>query len=142
MSVGEFVSDAWHRFQGNLFPFLAEEVGPPSRRYRRFIAVLDLAEVERRVHSDRNALARAFMAKAVWGLPTTSALIDRLRYDPTLRGWCRLSKVPSKSTFSRAFAWLAETRLPERMHEARVRGGSVRGKVRRRSGSRRGWSDS
>ena len=25
MSVGEFVSDAWHRIQGELFPFLAEE---------------------------------------------------------------------------------------------------------------------
>ena len=150
MSVGEFVSDAWHRFQGELFPFLAEEVGPPGKTHRRFVAVLDLAPVERHVRhhhhrgvghppADRNALARAFVAKAVWDLPTTAALIDRLRYDPTLRrlcGWCRVSEVPSESTFSRAFAWFAETRLPERVHGALVRAaydGSVVGHISRDS---------
>ncbi len=40
MSVGEFVSDAWHRLQGELFPALAEEVGPLGRMHRRFLAVL------------------------------------------------------------------------------------------------------
>ncbi|MCY4243233.1 MAG: transposase [Rhodobacter sp.] len=114
MSVGEFVSEAWHRIQGELFPFLAEEVGPLGESHRRFVAVLDLAPVGRHLHydhrgvghppADRNALARAFVAKAVWDLPTTAALIDRLRYDPTPRrlcGWCRVSEVPSASTFSR-----------------------------------------
>ena len=113
MSVGEFVSDAWHRVQGELFPFLAE-VGPLGKTHRRFVAVLGLAPVERHVRydhrgvghppADRDALARAFVAKAVWDLPTTAALIDRLRYDPTPRrlcGWCRVSEVPSASTFSR-----------------------------------------
>ena len=38
--------------------------------------------------ADRNALARALPARAVWDLPTTAALIDRLLYDPTLRGLC------------------------------------------------------
>ena len=95
MSVGEFVSEAWHRFQGELFPFLAEEVGPLGKTHRRFVAVLDMAPVGRHLHyghrgvghppADRNALARAFVAKAVWDLPTTVALLDRLRYDPTLR---------------------------------------------------------
>ncbi len=98
MSVGEFVSDAWHRFQGELFPFLAEEVGPLGKTHRRFVAVPGLAPVERHLHyghrgvghppADRNALARALLAKAVWDLPTTAALIDRLRYDPTLRRLC------------------------------------------------------
>jgi len=98
MSVGEFVSDAWHRFQGELFPFLAEEVGPLGEIHRRFVAVPGLARVERHLHhdhrgvghppADRNALARALLAKAVWDLPTTRALIDRLRYDPTLRRLC------------------------------------------------------
>ena len=69
MSVGKFVSDAWHRFQGEFFPFLAEEVGPLGEAHRRFVAVLDLAPVERHVlydhrgvghpPADRNALARA-----------------------------------------------------------------------------------
>ena len=95
MSLGEFVSDAWHRFQGELFPFLAEEVGPLGEIHRRFVAVLDLAPVEGHVRhhrrgvghppADRNALARALPARAVWDLPTTRALIDRLPCDPTPR---------------------------------------------------------
>ena len=95
MSLGKFVSEAWHRIQGELFPFLAEEVGPLGKTHRRFAAVLELAPVERHLHhgrrgvghppADRNALARALPARAVWDLPTTAALIDRLRYDPTPR---------------------------------------------------------
>ena len=98
MSVGEFVSEAWHRFQGELFPFLAEEVGPLGKTHRRFVAVPGLAPVGRHLHyghrgvghppADRNALARALPARAVWDLPTTAALIDRLGYDPTLRRLC------------------------------------------------------
>ena len=98
MSLGEFVSEAWHRIQGELFPFLAGEVGPLGKTHRRFVAVPGLAPVERHLHhdrrgvgrppADRNALARAFVAKAVWDFPTTAALIDRLGYDPTLRRLC------------------------------------------------------
>ena len=149
MSLRSSISDAWQRFQGELFPSLAGEVGPLGVRHGRFIAVLDLVEVERHVHyshrgvgnppADRRALARAFVAKAVWDMPTTVVLVDRLLYDPTLRrlcGWSRVSEVPSESTFSRAFAWFAETRLPERMHEALVRSayaGSVVGHISRDS---------
>ncbi len=95
MSVGEFVSDAWHRFQGELFPFLAGEVGPLGKTHRRFVAVPGLAPVGRHLHyghrgvghppADRNAPARALPARAVWDLPTTRALIDRLPCDPTPR---------------------------------------------------------
>ena len=64
-----------------------------------------------------------FLAKAVWDLPTTRHLIDRLGADPALRrlcGWSRLGAIPSEATFSRAFAEFAEARLAERMHEALV----------------------
>ena len=98
MSLGEFVSDAWHRIQGELFPFLAEEVGPLGKTHRRFVAVPGLARVGRHLHyghrgvghppADRNALARALPARAVWDLPTTRALIDRLPCDPTPRRLC------------------------------------------------------
>ncbi|MBF0141627.1 MAG: transposase, partial [Magnetococcales bacterium] len=38
--------------------------------------------------ADRQALARAFVAKAVLNLPTTVMLIDRLDCDPCLRRIC------------------------------------------------------
>ena len=63
---------------------------------------------------DRQALARAFLAKAVFDVPTTRALIERLQIDGTLRrlcGWTQAGAVPSEATFSRAFA---ATGLPER----------------------------
>ncbi len=50
MSLRSSISDAWRRFQGELFPALAGEVGPLGVRHGRFIAVLDLVEVERHVH--------------------------------------------------------------------------------------------
>ncbi len=76
-----------------------------------------------RPREDRQALARGFIAKAVWGLPTTRHLIDRLKVDPTLRRLCggsRVAEIPSEATFSRAFAECSQSRLPERMHAALV----------------------
>ena len=149
MSLGGFIAERWQRFQEELFPFLAEAVGPLGERHRRFVAVLDLVPAESflpcgrggvgRPSADRSAMARAFTAKAVRDIPTTTALIDRLRYDPTLRrlcGWSRVSEIPSESSFSRAFALFAEMRLPERMHEALVSTayeGSVVGHISRDS---------
>ena len=68
-------------------------------------------------------MARAFIAKAVWDLPTTRALLNRLQCDPKIRrlcGWERVGDIPSESTFSRAFAEFAEMALPERMHAALI----------------------
>jgi len=72
---------------------------------------------------DRRALARAFVAKAVLGVPTTSALIERLDVDKSLRrilGWERRSQVPSEATFSRAFAEFARSELPDKVHAALI----------------------
>lgn len=73
---------------------------------------------------DRHALARAFIAKAVLGLPTTAMLIERLQVDAALRrlcGWERIAGLPSASTFSRAYAEFAECGLPARVHEALIK---------------------
>ena len=54
---------------------------------------------------DRAALARAFLAKAVLDVPTTRALVERLRTEGLLRllcGWEGAWAVPSEATFSRA----------------------------------------
>ena len=73
---------------------------------------------------DRAAMARAFVAKAVYDLPSTRALLDRLAADVVLRrvcGWERKGEVPSESVFSRAFAEFADTQLPQRVHETLIR---------------------
>ncbi len=133
MNLGSTLSDIWHRFQGELFPALAQEVDPLLETHKRFVTVLDVVKVEcfvgevwngpGRPQEDRQTLARGFIAKAVWDLPTTRHLIDRLKVEPTLRrlcGWSRVVEIPSEATFSRAFAEFSQSRLPERMHEALV----------------------
>ena len=136
MPLANTIADIWKRFQGELFPNLTQDLGPLTANHQRFVAVLDLKPVEAfiQTHSsgrgrpleDRRALARSFIAKAVWDLPTTRALIDRLQCDPKMRrlcGWERVGEIPSESTFSRAFAEFAEMALPERMHVALIASG-------------------
>ena len=80
---------------------------------------------------------RIFVAKAVLGIPTTKALIERLAVDKPLRhilGWERRSQVPSEATFSRAFAEFAQGDLPDRMHAALIErffGGRIVGVIAR-----------
>jgi hypothetical protein len=134
MPLDSFVANSWNHIQAFLFPMLREEVGPMTVQHERLVVVLDMARVERFIQTwpgfpgrpleDRCALARAFIAKAVLDLPTTSGLIERLSVDPVLRrlcGWECRNQVPSESTFSRAFAEFAQTRLPALVHEAMVR---------------------
>ena len=86
---------------------------------------------------DRRALARAFVAKAVLGVPTTTALIERLDVDKSLRrilGWERRLQVPSEATFSRAFAEFAQGDLPDKMQAALIErslGGRIVGVIAR-----------
>src|SRR5450756_177969 len=72
---------------------------------------------------DRRPLARAFVAKAVYNLPTTRVLIDFLHNMPSLRKICGLARrndIPSEPTFSRAFAEFALTELGDKVHTALV----------------------
>ena len=125
------LSDYWFAIQQELFPALKEELGPLGERYESLIAVLELVRVERllpyfhglpgRPQEDRAALARAFIAKAVFDITTTRALLERLTIDRPLRrlcGWSSVREVPSQATFSRAFAAFADSALPSRLHPA------------------------
>jgi Transposase DDE domain/Transposase domain (DUF772) len=123
----------WSHIQSFLFPWLCEEVEPMTEALGRLITLLDVIGLEAfvpepprgagRPREDRRALARAFVAKALFGIPSTSALIERLCVDRSLRrilGWERRAQVPSEATFSRAFAEFAQGDLPDRMHAALI----------------------
>lgn len=123
------LSQFWWGVQGGLFPWLAVEVGPLSEKQKQLVAILEMLQIESYIKSyrgaegrpreDRRALARAFVAKAVYNLETTRQLRERLGSDATLRrlcGWERQSGLPSEATFSRAFAEFAQRQLPERVH--------------------------
>lgn len=111
-----------------MFPVLQEELGDLGPRYEAFVRALALLQMEGfvgvrhgrgRPPHDRSCMARAFLAKAIFHLPHTRALLDRLRHDPTLRrlcGWERAAEIPDESTFSRAFAELARQEFGQRVH--------------------------
>src|SRR5664279_701412 len=134
MSLKEILSTYWLRIQGELLPWLDDAMdGPLNVRHQQFVSVLGLARIETflpgwhglvgRPPAERAALARSFIAKAVFNLPTTTLLIDILGSDKTLRrlcGWQRAGEVPSESTFSRAFAEFAASALPSRLHDALI----------------------
>jgi transposase len=102
--------------------------------HKQVITMLEVARVDEfvqtrfggpgRPEKDRKALARAFAAKPVFGLPLTNMLIERLQVDKQLRrlcGWRHSKQIPSESTFSRAFAEFTESELPSRVHEALIK---------------------
>ena len=133
MSLREMLSDYWYAFQQELFPRLEGELGPMGERCELFVAVLELVRVEAllpyfrgqvgRPEEDRAALARAFIAKAVFDVPTTRGLIERLEVDGRLCrlcGWSGGGRLPSEATFSRAFSEFAESRLANRLHETLI----------------------
>jgi hypothetical protein len=127
------LSQIWDTIQGKLFPLVEETVGELSEKQRRLISILELVRIESyvtvirgwpgRPAKDRAAIARSFVAKAVYNMGTTRDLLERLKSDPTLRrlcGWERRNEIPSESTFSRAFAELARTKLVERVHASLI----------------------
>jgi Transposase DDE domain/Transposase domain (DUF772) len=134
MSLKETLTAYWLHIQEELLPWLDDTTcGPLSGHHRQLVNVLGMVRIEAflagwhglpgRPPCERAVLARAFIAKAVFNIPTTSLLIEMLSADKTLRrlcGWQRAGEVPSESTFSRAFAEFAASALPSRLHEALI----------------------
>lgn len=125
------LSDLWPHLQRQLFPLLADELGPLGARDRQFVQVVSLLPLGPLLlryqwkgigcppHA-RAWLLHAFLAKTVYGFATTELLLDALRARPTLRrrcGWDSLGDLPSASTFSRAFAQFARDERPQQLHE-------------------------
>ena len=104
----------WGAIQGVLFRGMEACVEEPlTEKQRQVVAVLEVVRVEEHVSRerravgrpahDRGALARAFVAKAVYGEPTTVGFRERLRTERNLRqirGWHNGQSLPSEATFS------------------------------------------
>ena len=104
----------WQSIQRALFPQLESVLGPLTAKQQQLVQTLEVIRIEQmiprrfrvpgRPPKDRAAMARAFVAKAVYDMPTTRVLLDRLDTDVALRrlcGWERRSEVPSESVVSR-----------------------------------------
>jgi len=121
--------------QRQLFPALEAEMGPLSDQEQEFVRVVELVDLSSlmtqyawarigRKPASRLALAKAYIAKMIWNLSTTEALVDQLKSAPTLRrlcGWDTRRQIPNRSTFSRAFHAFAFGKLPQRAHEALIK---------------------
>lgn len=129
----ELIMQRWNVIQDELLPQIKGEVGSLTPKLERLIHILEWVRIEEFVASswcgegrpphERAWLANAYVAKAVLGLTTTVGLIERLTIDRALRRICGFSlyrKLPSESTFSRAFAQFATDKLAERVHEALI----------------------
>jgi hypothetical protein len=131
LTVSELLKQFTRVLQGVLFPTLEEELGPLTEKHRQLVALLSLIRIEAmiacwaggvgRPAKDRRAIARAFVAKAVYNMSTTRQLLERLSADISWRricGWESRREIPHESQFSRAFAEFAATELPQRLQDA------------------------
>ena len=123
--------------QRNLIPRL-EECWERSLtdKEQQLVSILEVLQIERFVSRagqrfgrkpwERQALARAFVGKAVYNHPHTRATIEALRAAPVFRricGFVRRADVPSEATFSRAFGGFAVLGLCVMVHEHLVEPG-------------------
>ena len=76
LTVAELLKQFTRVLQGVLFPTLQEELGPLTEKHRQLVALLSLIRIEAmiacwaggvgRPAKDRRAIARSFVAKAVY----------------------------------------------------------------------------
>ena len=117
------------QIQLNLFPTLEEDLGPLRESHKKVLLAIETVKVERflrycryrgRPPHSRIRLANTFLAKAVLNIASNEELQERLIIDKSLRricGWETIGKIPSLSTFSRAFREFTEMELPQKIHE-------------------------
>jgi hypothetical protein len=131
-SLLQLLSQYGNILQTEIFPVLQEGTGEWDESHRRFVRILTVLHLDRytdsqwgpgRPAASRANIARAFVAKAVFGISFTNALRQRLMSDTVLRnlcGWQCAKDVPRKWTFSRAFKEFAFSELPQRVHAALI----------------------
>lgn len=128
------ILDIWNHLQRRLFPVLEEEIGALTEKDRHFVEVMALVPLGAFLEpyrwsgvgcppKERAWIVHAFVAKAVYQFPTTRALLEALKAQPTLRqlcGWESLAAIPSEATFSRAFADFSADELLQKVHAALI----------------------
>lgn len=131
-SLLQLLSQYGNILQTVMFPVLREGAGELEECHQRFVRILTLLHLDRftdspsgpgRPPASRANIARAFVAKAVLGIPLTSRLRERLVSDAVLRslcGWRHAQEVPQEWTFSRAFQEFSRSELPQRVHAALI----------------------
>jgi Transposase domain (DUF772)/Transposase DDE domain len=125
--------------QGELIGLVEQDYAGLSPKLEQIIRAFEFTQIELAVYrergyaqgrgagqpeADRCALACAFLSKAVLGLTTTRALIERLQADRKLRRLCGFDlrfALPSEATFSRAFAEFARSELIQRVHARMIK---------------------
>jgi len=133
MKLREAVSWLKGTLQRNLIPCLEEcWERPLTDNERQLVSILELLHIEKvaghpqpqrfgRKKRERQAMARAFVGKAVYSHPTTRATIETLHASPNFRricGFVMIGDIPSEATFSRAFGnspvlgWARESMQP------------------------------
>lgn len=135
MSFRKTLSNFLSNVQYTLFPQLERGFGELSSDHKKLVSILELVRIEEFIPSsrfndgrppkDRAAIARAYIAKIVFKLPYTKQLVKYLRADKQLRticGWDAFMKIPSESKFSRAFKEFAKSSLPDKVHQALIKG--------------------
>src|SRR5271166_5103274 len=117
----------WSYIQGYLFPSMREDIDPITEALGRLVTTLDVIGL------------RAFVAKAVLGVPTTSALIERLAVDKSLRRILGFRATLASSFRSHLFPGVRRIRTrraarqdPRRADRACARGTHHRGDRARR----------
>ena len=146
------LSQIWFEVQEVLFPFVEKKIEEPlTKKLKQLITTLELIRIEEMIRIPtywkgqspkyRKQIARAFIAKAIYNIDTTRALIDRLKISPSLRricGWQKACDVPHESSFSRAFKEFSKSGLAQIVHASVIKehmGDKITGHISRDSTS-------
>ena len=146
------LSQIWFEVQEVLFPFLEKQTEEPlTDKLKHLVTTLELIRIEEMVRvpkywkgqspKNRKQIARAFIAKAIYNMDTTRALIDRLKISLPLRricGWQKACDVPHESSFSRAFKEFSKSGLAQIAHASVIKehmGDKITGHISRDSTS-------
>ena len=106
----------WQSIQHALFPQLEHVLGPLTGKQQQLVQTLEVIRIEHliprycrmpgRPPKDRAAMARALVAKAVYDLPTTRMLLDRLGHRCGVAAAMRLRIAAAMRSFRTMRSWL------------------------------------